>query len=58
MKELDLVADDFNYMSTKKEFIKMFRETTKIPRSFLVINFSNPPDEMYLNSEFQPIKWK
>ena len=58
MKELDLISEDFNYMSTKKEFIKMFRETTKIPRSFLVINFSNPPDEMYLNTEFEPIKWK
>ena len=58
MKELELVADDFNYMSTKKQFIKTFRETTAKPRSFMVINFSNPPDQMYLDTEFQPIKWK
>ncbi len=58
MKELDLVAEDFNYMSTKKEFIKIFRETTAKPRQFMVINFSNPPAEMYLNTMFEPIKWE
>mgnify|MGYP003650134727 CR=1 FL=1 len=58
MKELELIAEDFNYTESKKQFIKMFRETTKIPRSFMVINFSNSPDEMYLDTEFQPIKWK
>ena len=58
MKELDLISDDFNYMENKKQFIKIFREETKIPRSFLVINFSNPPDQMYMNTEFEPIKWK
>jgi len=58
MKELELIAEDFNYMDNKKNFIKMFREETKIPRSFLVINFSNKPSEMYMNSEFEPIKYK
>jgi len=45
-------------MTTKKEFIKIFRETTAKPREFMVINFSNPPAEMYLNTIFEPIKWK
>lgn len=58
MKELELISEDFNYMANKKDFIKMFRDETKKPRSFLVINFSNKPEEMYLDSEFQPIKWK
>tara|TARA_R110000803_G_scaffold32696_3_gene71884 strand:- start:1457 stop:2200 length:744 start_codon:yes stop_codon:yes gene_type:complete len=58
MKELELIAEDFNYMTTKKEFIKIFRETTAKPRQFMVINFSNPPEDMYLDTEFQPIKWK
>ena len=58
MKELELIAEDFNYMDSKKQFIKLFRETTKEPRSFMVINFSNKPEEMYLNSKFEPIKWK
>ena len=58
MKELELIAEDFNYTESKKQFIKMFRETTAKPRSFMVINFSNPPEEMYLDTEFEPIKWK
>ena len=58
MKELELIADDFNYMDSKKQFIKTFRSTTAKPRSFMVINFSNPPEEMYLDSKFEPIKWK
>tara|TARA_R110001606_G_scaffold182300_2_gene329001 strand:+ start:1397 stop:2140 length:744 start_codon:yes stop_codon:yes gene_type:complete len=58
MKELELISEDFNYMTTKKEFIKIFRETTAKPREFMVINFSNPPAEMYLNTMFEPIKWK
>ena len=57
-KEVDLIADDMSYYEKKKDFIKMFRETTKIPRSFLVVNYSNPPEELYLNTEFEPIKWK
>tara|TARA_R110000796_G_scaffold64481_1_gene149464 strand:+ start:111 stop:848 length:738 start_codon:yes stop_codon:yes gene_type:complete len=58
MKELELIAEDFNYMDNKKSFIKTFRSTTAKPRSFMVINFSNPPAEMYLDTKFEPIKWK
>ena len=58
MKELELITEDMNYMSNKKEFIKIFRETTKEPRKFMVVNFSNPPEHMYLNSVFEPIAWK
>ena len=58
MKELELIAEDFNYMGNKKEFIKTFRKLTKEPRSFMVINFSNKPAEMYMDSEFNPIQWK
>lgn len=58
MKELELITEDMNYMSNKKEFVKIFRETTKEPRQFLVVNFSNKPEEMYMNSNFEPIKWK
>ena len=58
MKELELITEDMNYMSNKKEFVKIFRETTKKPRQFMVVNFSNPPENMYMNSEFEPIAWK
>lgn len=55
MKELELIADDFNYMKTKKSFIEMFRRETREPRSFLVINFTNK-DSMYMNKDFQSIQ--
>jgi hypothetical protein len=54
MKELELIAEDFNYMTTKKKFIEMFRRETDEPRSFLVINFSNPGG-LYMNKKFQTI---
>ena len=56
-KELDLITDDMNYMAKSKDFINMFREHTKEPRSFLVVNFSNPPDKLYMNQNFQSIPW-
>jgi len=58
MKELELITEDMNYMSNKKEFVKIFRETTKEPRQFMVVNFSNKPEEMYLDTTFTPIAWK
>ena len=54
-KELDLISDDMNYLNTNKEFVKMFRSVTKEPRSFLVVNFSNPIESLYLNTDFQNI---
>ena len=54
-KELDLITDDFNYLENKKEFVKMFRNYTSEPRSFLVINFTNK-DGLYMDSQFQTIK--
>ena len=56
-KELDLITDDMNYMAKSNDFIKMFRSETKEPRSFLVVNFSNPPEALYMNQFFQPISW-
>ena len=54
-KELDLIAEDMNYLPTHKEFVKMFRTVTKEPRSFLVVNFSNPMESLYLDTDFKPI---
>ena len=58
MKELELITEDMNYMTTKKEFVNIFREVTKEPRQFMVVNFSNKPEQMYMNTEFEPIAWK
>ena len=54
MKELELIAEDFNYLDNRKKFIKLFREETKEKRSFLVINFTND-GSMYMDSNFETI---
>ena len=56
MRELELITEDMNFLNTKKEFMQMFRnETSKTPRSFLVINFTNKAG-LYMNSDFETIK--
>ena len=57
MKELDLISEDMNFMSNNKDFVKMFRKTTEEPRSFLVVNFTNGKEGLYMDSEFKPIQW-
>ena len=54
MKELEMISEDFNYLSSKKAFIKMFRDVTKEPRSFLCVNFTNK-DGLYMDTEFKTI---
>lgn len=54
-KQLDLITEDVNYTTTKKIFKKKFRETTREKHSFFVVNFTNKPDEMYLNKNFEPV---
>jgi hypothetical protein len=53
-KQLDLVSEDHATMP-KPKFEKMFRECTKDKHSFMVINYSNPTDARFLNSNFEPI---
>ena len=53
-KELELICDDMSYLESKKDFIKMFRQTTKEPRAFLVVNFTNS-DGLYMDTEFNTI---
>ena len=55
MAELEMIGEAFNYTNSKKEFIKMFRNHTAEPRSFLVINFTGN-DGLYYDREFKPIK--
>jgi len=53
MNEVEAMAQDFNYLDSKKEFIKLFREATKGRNQFLVVNFTE--DDIYQNSEFKPL---
>lgn len=53
MHEVEAMSMDMNYLESKREFIKMFRKTTKGKNKFLVVNFSE--DGIYQDSEFKPL---
>jgi len=52
--QLDTIWTDHGLID-RKSFYKMFRENTNKPYSFLVINYSNPPNERFLNDNFEPL---
>ena len=39
----------------KKQFLKSFHDTTDEPYTFLVVNYSNPKKERYMDTNFEPI---
>ena len=54
-KEVELQADDFNFLPKKQDYINMFREVTKEKNSFMVVNLTNPAETMYLDSKFEAV---
>ena len=55
-KELELVEADMNFLDNKKKFMTMIRNNTKGKRDFVIFNFSNNENEVYMNKNFEPIK--
>lgn len=53
-KQLDLIMEDHCEIQ-KKDFVKMFRDTTKEKHSNMVINYSNDYDKRLMNQYFQPL---
>jgi hypothetical protein len=54
-KQLDVLADDCNLLSNKKQFVKMFRDLTDEPYSFMCVDFCRKPSERYLDRNFEPV---
>jgi hypothetical protein len=55
-KQLELIEADHNILlDGKKAFMKMFRGVLEEPHSFLVVNYSNPKEERYLDKDFNPV---
>ena len=54
-KQLELIEADHNYLDSKKEFMKMFRNVMNVPHSFLVVNYTNPKEQRYLDKNFDVI---
>jgi len=58
-KQLDLIEADHNrLLHGKKAFLEMFREVLQEPYSFLVVNYSNPKENRYMDKDFSPVKPK
>lgn len=58
-KQLELIANDYNYIpnGSRQDFIRMFRENVKEKYDYLIVNFSNNLHELYLDKDFEPIKY-
>ena len=60
-RQLDIVTDENNYLSGKSpkaSFKRMVRATIGDKHDFIIINYSNPKEFMYLNKDFEPINWR
>ena len=55
LKNLESIIDEHNYLSNKKDFVKLFRKATNKKHSFLVINYSNDFKHRYLDTHFLPL---
>lgn len=53
MHEVEAMSMDMNYLESKREFVSLFRKTTKGKNKFLVVNFSE--DGIYQDSEFRAL---
>lgn len=54
-KNIDAIAEEHNFLKSDKDFVCMFRDNVKSTRDFLVINYTNPKETMYMNKLFEPI---
>ena len=54
-KQLELMSDDNNYFENRKDFKSLFRKLTKEKHQFLVVNYSNSFDKLYMNNNFEPV---
>ena len=54
-KQLDLMSEDNNYFEKKNDFKGLFRKLTNDRHAFLVVNYSNDFEKMYMNNHFQAV---
>ena len=55
-RQMDVIADEHNYLENPKDFYKLYQNATKDKHSFMVINYTNDRDNRYLNKNFEPIE--
>ncbi len=55
-RELDQIVYEHNYLESSRDFMKLFRKTTKKKHSYFVINYSNDTQDIYMDSNFRPVR--
>lgn len=55
-RQLDRIIDDHCAID-KSDFRAIFRNYTFLPHSFIVLNYSAPPDKFLMNERFRPIPY-
>tara|TARA_R110000787_G_scaffold4_2_gene24 strand:+ start:469 stop:1203 length:735 start_codon:yes stop_codon:yes gene_type:complete len=55
-RELESVIHEHNYLESSKAFMKLFRRTTKKKHSNFIINYSNTPENLYMDMNFMPLQ--
>lgn len=54
-KNVSIIEEEMNYLKTKKLFLEMWHQNIKSKRDYIIVNFDNDGDEIYLNKDFEPI---
>ena len=55
-RELEVIESENNFLSGgKKAFFKMWRDNVKEKHDFMIVNYSNPAKDLYLNKDFEVI---
>ena len=55
-RELESIVHEHSYLPSSKDFMKLFRATTKKKHSNFIINYSNDPENLYMDQNFIPVK--
>ena len=51
-KQIELLESDYNYLPSKQDFIRIFKEATKDKHDFLFINMDAPLEKRYMDKNF------
>ena len=55
-RELESIVHEHNFLENSRAFMKMFRKTTKKRHATFIVNYSNDPENLYMDSNFMPVK--
>jgi len=54
-QEIKTIYEDHG-CGTLKDFMRIFKDYTREPHSWICVNYSNPPESRYLDQHYEPIK--